>query len=220
MPKARQPNVQKAELPSAFSLLMPSWKAIALNLVTFIEIVIIPFIIELIGVILNKHGNGADIKLVFSIAGDLVSLLLAPALIVTQLQSIRGERIDFTLAVRQGLKFFWRYVGLAICMALVIIGGFVLLIVPGFFMIRRYILAPFYLVDQDLKILEAMRVSAEQSKRFSWAVWGLLGVELLFVVLSFIFIGIVLSIMYYCAAALRYDQIRAASKAAPKKRLD
>jgi len=210
MPKVKQTD-EAAELPNAFSLLMPSWQAVKLNFITFIELIAIPFMVELLGVIFVRHGHGPGANFIFSILGDVLSLLLAPAMIVVQLASVRGERIDLLPAIRTSLKYFWRYVGLAICMLVIIGVGLALLIVPGLFMLRRYILAPYYLIDQDLKISEALRKSAEQSKRFSNAVWGLLGVEILFVLLVFFIIGFVLSIMYYCAPALRYRQIKEAS---------
>ena len=205
---------QAQELPGAFELFKPSWQAIKLNAITFIELIVVPFMVSLIGLIFDHSRTVVGSRIAFQAIGDIVGLLLGPAVVVTQLASVRGKQIDFWPAVRKGLHFFWRYVLLGICMVVVIGIGFVLLIVPGFFMLRRYILAPYYLIDQDLKVLDAMKKSAEQSKQFSMAVWGLLGVELLFVALTFVLVGVVLTLMYYCAPALRYYQIKAAAKRA------
>jgi uncharacterized membrane protein len=97
-------------------------------------------------------------------------------------------------------------------MSLIIGVGFLLLIVPGLFLLRRYILAPYFLVDKELSINEALNQSAAFSKKYSGAVWGLIGVTILISLLGIIPVlgGIasaILGIAYYCAPALRYKEV-------------
>lgn len=198
------PNSPDIPLPGAFKLFSPSWQAVQVNLVTFIELIIIPVMVSLV---LTVLGRGRVARAPLSLISDLVAYLFAPAIIVTQLKSVRGEKIDLSQALKEGLKYFWKLLGLLICMGLLILGGLILLIVPGLIMIRRYYLAPYYLIDQDLSITEAMRQSAADSKPVSGAVWGVIGVSVLFGLLSLVLVGIVLSVMYYCASTLRYQQI-------------
>ncbi|HUD10112.1 MAG TPA: YciC family protein [Candidatus Saccharimonadales bacterium] len=200
-----------ATFPGAFSLLMPSWEGVKLNIITFIELAFIPVLFSLLGSIVN-HGSSTTTGTILQITADIVSAIFAPALIVTQLKSARRQTIDFSEALKTGLRFLWRLIGLTICLAVIIGIGFVLFIVPGFFMLRRYFLAPYYLVDRDMKVFDAMKTCAADSKRFSSAVWGLIGVEILFVLLSFVFIGIIFIFMYYCASAIRYNEIKSAAK--------
>lgn len=146
------------------------------------------------------------------LVGGVVSLLLAPAIPYVQLQSVYGNEVTLTDAIKVGFSKFWRFYGLVLLSALIILGGLLLLIVPGLFMIRRYLLAPFYLYDKDLKILEAMRQSAEDSRKHSRAIWGLIGVQFLLSLISAVPIlmlaSALLSVVYYCAPAVRYDQVR------------
>src|SRR5665213_1562316 len=189
------------ELPGAFSLFNPSMKAVSLNLITLIELVLIPVLVVTLGELM-KHAGGRAITSV----GEILSLLLAPAAYITQLRSARGKTIDFTEAVKESLHYFWRMVGLGIVLFVVIGIGFILLIVPGLFLLRRYILSPFYLIDRDMKVFDAMRASATDSRTFSVAIWGLIGVQVLLAVVTAIFsillgplsiVGLALYYIYY-----------------------
>jgi hypothetical protein len=212
-------SASKKEFPSAFELFKPSWEAVKSNLITFIELILIPIVIGLI-ISLPSWRNATSASSTINGAlflrdgfAGLISLLFAPALAYTQLQSVRGKTVDFLQALKASTKFFWRFIGLVIVMGIVILVGFVLFIVPGLFMLRRYILAPYYLIDKDMKIFEAMRASAADSKKFSSAIWGLIGVEILCTVVGVIpiigwIISAALSIAYYCAPAIRYTQVK------------
>lgn len=212
----RNSDNRSSELPGAFSLFNPSIKAVMLNIITLIELVLIPVLIVTIGGLL-KHTTGG----ILTAIGEILSLLLAPAAYLTQLRSAQGKTIDFSEAVKKSLHYFWRMVGLGIAMIVIIGIGFILLIVPGLFLLRRYILSPYYLLDRDMKVFDAMKASAADSKTFSGAIWGLIGVETLVAVASAIvsvllgplaIIGVVIYYMYYCAPAIRYLQIKHAIK--------
>jgi hypothetical protein len=67
-----------------------------------------------------------------------------------------------------------------------------------------------------------MKASAEDSKKFSGAIWGLIGVMAMLVIVIAILeavviwlyvIGLVVYYTYYCAPSIRYLQIKKASKA-------
>ena len=79
-------------------------------------------------------------------------------------------------------------------------------------MLKRYILAPYFLVDKNLGIMEAMNQSAEASKKYSSALWGLIGVTFLISLPGIIpvlgaIVSALLGIAYYCAPAVRYREV-------------
>ncbi len=94
-----------------------------------------------------------------------------------------------------------------------ILGGFLLFIIPGFFMLRRYYLTAYYVIDQDLSPTQAVKKCKEQSLKASGYVWGLLGVTLLLSLTGIVpivggLISGVLGLMYGVAPALRYLEIK------------
>jgi len=211
-----EPENRSNELPGAFSLFRPSLNAIMVNLVTLIELVAVPLLVVGLGGVLKNHGGS-----VITPFGEILALVLAPAAYLTQLMSVQNKKIDFTKAIKESMHYFWRLIGLAICVGVVVGIGFILLIVPGLIMLRRYILSPYYLLDRDMKIFDAMRASAAESKQFSGAIWGLIGVEILISLASAVIsillgplsaVGFLVYYTYYCAPAIRYLEIKRASK--------
>lgn len=157
-----------------------------------------------------------------SFAGLAWGVLFAPALIYAQLQILKGKSITFSEAARQGFSFFWRLVGLYILMGLIVLGGLILLIVPGLIFIRRYCLAPYYLIDQDLSIRESLRRSAANTKPVSGFIWGVIFVELLVglaggIISTMTFVGLILgtivTFVYSFALPMRYLELEHAASA-------
>ncbi len=215
-----QKETKKPELPGAFSLFRPSIEALRLNIWTFLSLALLTPAVFLAlaviggGAVDTLDSDAASVgNFIFSIcATAAVALVMAPALAYLELASVRGERTTFEEATRAGLKHWWRFLAVTLVSGLAIAGGFILLIVPGFFMARRYIFAPYYVFDHKGGTLELMRQSAADSKQFSGAVWGVIGVNALIGLLGvlpiLIPVAIILQMAYYCAAAVRYEQIR------------
>jgi len=139
---------------------------------------------------------------------------LFSSLIALGLNSVRSKKMSYKEALQNGRQFALRLVGLGFCAGVLILLGLLLFIVPGIFMYRRYILAPYYLVDKNLGIFDAMRQSAADSKEFSGPVWGLVGVTILLSLVGNIpIIGLAASvgqILYAFAPAKRYDEVQKA----------
>ena len=130
-----------------------------------------------------------------------------------QLEGAEGKKIDFSKLWLVVKELGWRMLGLYIVVGLVILVGFILFIVPGLFMIRRYMLAPYVMLDRKVGISEAMNQSAELSKLNTGAIWGVIGVMFLIGLLNVIpLIGgltsFVVGSLYSVAPALRYTQLR------------
>jgi hypothetical protein len=217
------PTAQKPKLQSAFNLFKPSTDAIGRNIGTFACLLFLPLALMLVGMApgqLTQSGSGlqdtgfAALTSLVEIVGVVALLLLGPALTYAELRSVRGEKVTIQEALRSGFRFLLRWIGLTICLSAILIVSFLLLIVPFFFMLRRYFLAPYYMVDRDLGVFAALKESASESKRYRGRIWSVLGVETLISLLTVIPFfgwmgGPILSVLYSCAPAVRYLEITA-----------
>lgn len=223
-----------AQLPGAISLFGPSWEAFKLNCWTFVLGVVTPILLLTIPVLLTllglysragdsnaplSHHTVAAYNIFMIVVGVLgvlaILIFFYPFMFVLKLQSAKGVKQGFRKTLSQSRPFIWRVLGLYIVRGIIILVGLVLLIVPGLFMWRRYMLAPYYLIDKNLSIDEALKRSASETKPFSNAIWGMIGVYLVLIFLGIIpliggLIGSVASIVYCCAQGLRYLQIQKA----------
>jgi uncharacterized membrane protein len=150
----------------------------------------------------------------------LWTVLVYPATVAFMVKASRGEHADVFSSIRAGWKYFWRVYALAILTAVIVMLGLILFIVPGLIFLRRYFLAPYYLVDRDLTIREAMKQSARESKLFTGYVWGVIGVILAFAVMSSLantvkyvgpIVGLAIVYLYFFGPVLRYRTIAEAT---------
>lgn len=208
------------ELPSAFSLFKPSLDAVLKNWDTFFIFAIIPAMYsQFVSRVFDSKAIDSFSALksidhigLYVAVLVVVSLLTLPIIPYLQLKSAQNKRVTAATAFNEGVGFFWRILGLGILVGLLVLGGFLLFVVPGVIMIRRYVMAPYYLIDQDLSIREAMRKSAEASKPYSKYLWFVIGVSGLLSLTSIIpIIGAPISLLltaaYSCALPFRYLQI-------------
>jgi len=153
------------------------------------------------------------IAVIFTILILIVFIMLQALLHGLQLEVARGKTPTFADIWEIGKKYWLRLFGLSIVVAIVTVIGFILLIIPGLIMLRRYYLAPFVMIDRDVSVLEAMRISAAISKPYSWWVWSILGVTVLLEVPGLVpvvgpFITFILTSIYSIAPALRYQELK------------
>lgn len=214
------------EMPGAFALFGPSINALKVNIRTLLAIIGLVALTAVIAVLIVRNvtgtagspGNSAALTpasllgILFFVA---VTAIVGPAVAYVQLKSAKGIKTSLSEALSTGAKYLLRYLALSILTSLIVGIGFLLLIIPGFIMLRRYYLAMYFLIDQDTGVLEAMRKSAESTKPYSWKVYGIMGVNLLFSFLSLIpllgqIAGAILQFLYSFAPAIRYYQINEA----------
>jgi hypothetical protein len=216
---------QGSELPSAFSLFKPSWETIKLNFVTLLSLYIIPLILGVILFVIDFHNVRFSFSanstrpafnagiLILSFVLFLIEIAVDGPLLYTVVKSAQGIKVSVSEAIKNGLPFVLRFLGLAIVLCVIIGIGFILIIVPGLILLKRYYLSPYAMFSEDLGIKASMNRSAELSKQPK-AVWGLIGVQFLLGLISIIpvlgwivsFIG---GIAYAAAPAVRFEQLKA-----------
>lgn len=146
----------------------------------------------------------------FSLAVGTIAQIMAQE---SQLEAAANREPAFHKLWATVKELGWRMLGLYAAMAIIIGVGFILLIIPGLFMLRRYILAPYVMLDKRCGIADALERSAKLSKINTGAVWGLLGVLFLISLLHIVPIigglaSFVIGALYSVAPALRYNQLK------------
>jgi len=213
------------QLTPSFNLLKPSMRAINRNLGTILSLALIPILgIVAAFIVFAIAGRNTDtpnpaasgIGFAFFLAAYVILIVVYPAIYLTLLKSVKGQEISLSEAFHEGLTYFWRFFGLIILTGLIVGVGLLLLIVPGIIWLRMYWLAPYYLIDRNLGIGEAMRQSKADSKLYKGPIYGVLGVFVLFGLLGAVpfvgsIVGTILQFLYYAAPALRYQEISEAT---------
>jgi uncharacterized membrane protein len=200
------------QITPAFSLLPKSIEVIRDNLLTYFVLSVLPVLLFNLAAI-NETSLADILGSPFYMTGSLLGIIFYAPLVYAMTKTSEGKKVDLNEAFSKGFPYFLRLMGLGILAALIIFVGLLLLIVPGVIMIRRYFLSAYYLVDQDLGIRQAMNKSATESKANSGAIYGVLGVMLLFGIIGIMpligpIVSAILAFLYSLAPALRYHEIK------------
>ncbi|HSW99139.1 MAG TPA: hypothetical protein VLF71_04830 [Candidatus Saccharimonadales bacterium] len=237
-------TAQPALFENPFRMVPPGLAALRINFGTVCGLVLAPPIVSLpfffLLVVLatyfsthGQHGGGTAtftaVSAVLYLTLLALAVLVAFGLVLVTLRSADGEKTRLREVLRLGLRSFWRFTGLLVCVVLVVAAGLVLLVVPGVIMLKRYFLAPFYMADQNLGVFEAMRRSADETAE-TGGVWSILAAFVALSALSLIpgvgwFLALAATVLYICVPAIRYREIQnvlaaRAKRAAPSKPTD
>jgi len=220
-------STAQAQPVSAFSLFTKSKEVVLANLPTYAVLFILPLLMGL-GANLNNGSrspitpafNGLDISPTQLGLGVGVAIIVFIAFIIVSvmvcalnLLAANGKKPGLDALWPFVSKFTLRIIGISIVTSVIIVLGLMALVVPGVIFIRRYFLAPYVLIDQDLSIGEAMRESARLTRPYPMSFWGLVGVNIILNLPSFVpvigwAISFVLGSLYTAAPAIRYLELK------------
>lgn len=222
--KSLQAKSGKIQMTGSWELVRPSYELIKLHIDQVIAINLIPSLVVALGSIVYVNQSkslGSTIQFI----GGVWLLINLPVAYYLQLAAAKGELPSTRECYQRGLPYFWRLLGFGVLFALLLIGGLILLIVPALIILRRYFLAPFYMIERNLGILSAMDISSKQSKPAAGYIWGTIGVMVTFMmlasILSYVAIfGAILSsvvpLIYLFGPVLRYKEVAASAKPTPR----
>lgn len=112
-----------------------------------------------------------------NIAGTAVSLILSLGVISIMLHLYAGNRPGYKELFRKA-HLFWKILFASILYGLMIIGGFILLIVPGIYLAIRFGFFQYVIVDHEMGPIAALK---ESSRLTVGAKWQILWLSLILV---------------------------------------
>jgi hypothetical protein len=216
---------KERQLTPSWDLLPASWDLAKKNVWQIVYLSLIPGLILTLGLILFRSfllnestamTSRETWGLIILCIGALLTLLTYPAWTYFLVQTAQGNEVTTLEAFKKGTPRLLPFIGASILAGLAIFFGFILFIIPGLILTRAFFLASYYVIDQKLGSVEALKRSMQESKPVSAWVWGVIGVTIVFaLVASFVnylpVIGYILSLFvaypYAFAPAFRYTEI-------------
>ncbi len=108
---------------------------------------------------------------VINIIGMVISTIIGIGFIKIALSFCDGQRPRFaTLFDFQGC--FWRYVGAQLLMMLIVLGGYLLFIVPGIIWSIKYSLCQYFVIDKGLGPVQAIKASGRTTMGVKGQLFG------------------------------------------------
>ncbi|MFW6114003.1 MAG: hypothetical protein ACOC78_03670 [Actinomycetota bacterium] len=141
------------------------WDIMKNNFAFFVVIVIIAWIAEgipsALQSVLSRHNVG--LSTLFSIIGFVVSLFVGMAFIKIGLRFTAGETADFD-DLWSAFPALFRYLVGTILYILIVIGGLILLIVPGIIWAVKYQFYGYFIIDEGREPTNALTRSGQVTK--------------------------------------------------------
>lgn len=115
--------------------------------------------------------NSGDENQNWGLLGIFLSAWMTAGYLKLVISYYDGKQLPFSDLFTQ-LKYFWRVLGATLLIGLIVIGGLILLIVPGIYWALRYSMTTNLIVDKDMGILEAMGESGKLTAGIKWRLLG------------------------------------------------
>jgi len=126
------------------------------------------------------------------------------------LKAVRGERIEVRDIFVVFQRNYWNAVIANIVVSIIVGLGIVMLIVPGIIFACRLVFVPFLVVDREMDVMDALRVSWDMTRGYGWQIFlmGLLAIPIVILGLICLFVGVFVSVMWISTAfAVMYHAV-------------
>ena len=169
------PSAGSATLKTASTIFKEAWQVYKARFGTFVGITILPFIFlapfSIISSMTEKGGAEkipgqlgilTIVSFVLLIIGIILEIFSQIAILVAVKD--RGEGIGVGEAYKRARGKFWSYLFVSILTALVVMGGYALLIIPGVIFSFQLVFAQYVLVGEGNKGISALQKSKAYTK--------------------------------------------------------
>jgi len=188
-----------ALLPGVISAYKYGWNKLWPNFGILLLIVIVTYAVS--------AGTSLIINLIvhrspyFSYLSLFISLPLSYGLAFCFLKASREGDVKFE-EMFTGFKYYWNTIAAGLLSGLIVLGGIILLIVPGIIFACRLAFVPYLVVDRKLGPVEAIQTSWKMTKGHAMEVFliGLLGIPIVIAGLICLVVGVIVSSMWISMA--------------------
>ncbi len=169
------------------------WKKMTENLGFFIILILIVFIISFFFSTFASlfEEKLPSLSLIFNIGSILFSVFMNIVFIRVALNIYDGDRGLIPDILSLSLPLFFKFLLANVLYFLIVIAGFILFIVPGFYFMVKYQFVLYLVVDKGMDVIPAFNMSSEITKGIRWRLFlfDLLTGLILLIGVLIIFVG-------------------------------
>ena len=150
-----------------------------------------------------------------------VALVLSPVeygISYAYLKAARDERVEVK-DMFAAFNNYWNTVLAGILVGAIVVIGFILFIIPGFYLACKLAFTPYLVVDRKMEVTEALRESWRMTDGHAWTVLGigLLGVVISIAGIIVFFVGVIVATMWITLALASLYYTVSRSQPAPSQ---
>ncbi len=133
----------------------------------------VPAGVEIVSSVLQKVLGDSPLSFVVSIASSAISVLIALGTTHIVLSLVDGKTTASIAEIFSRSDLFWKYLWASIMYVLAMGIGFILLIIPGVYILLKYGFYGYVIVDRpELTAIDALRESARLTDGIKWQLFS------------------------------------------------
>jgi uncharacterized membrane protein len=145
------------------------WNAMKDNFFLFLQIMITIIAVQIFQIL----GDGIPkVGLFFVLVAIITAIIIQMGGIVITLNIVDGKKTGYQDLLSQA-RFFFEYLIGSVLYALIILGGLILLIVPGIIWAVKFQFYRFYIIDKKMGPIEALKASGKATMGHKWKLFKL-----------------------------------------------
>lgn len=157
------------------------WQAMKKNFWFFVLFLIVTCTIEGVSSSFSDSKNDLTMNIA-GLIGLFVSTLVSLLATKIALDATHDKKLSID-SLKGVLEHYWNFLIVTILMGLIVLGGFILLIVPGFIWAIQFSMAPYLIIDKKMSIMEALKESSKMTHGKKWQLFAfglnLIGINIL-----------------------------------------
>lgn len=154
-------------------IIKESWIIVKKNYGLLLGTFALAFVVQIVLNILQKYGpTNFVFTLLLLIASVFLQTVVAIGMTMIGLKLTRGQSAQVS-DVYSHTEPFLRYFLTSVVRSLIILGGLILLIIPGIVWGIKYVFSLIAVVDKDIKMKDALKLSAAMTKGNKWKLFGM-----------------------------------------------
>lgn len=149
------------------------WNIMKSNFWFFLGVLIVAWVIVAIpsGIARLLQRESPGFGFLFNVIAWVVQLIVAIGFIRIALRFVDNEKAVFN-DLFSFPPYFWRYLGGYILYFLIVVGGMILLIIPGIIWAIKFQYFGYCIIDQNLDPVDALKKSSAITNGIKWELFG------------------------------------------------
>ena len=149
-----------------------AWKVFKKDWILVLAVQLLPIAVAIVFTMFtNDADQESSLSIVLTLAYLLVQLVVSMGVIKAYLNITRGKKVTKETFTSQFPNIL-SYLAAQILMILIILGGFILLIIPGFYFSLKFMFTPYLVIDKKMGPIEALKASGKITHGIKWDIVG------------------------------------------------
>lgn len=187
-----------------------AWELFKKEWISLYAVQAAPLVVAILYTMLvSNFDEQSGIALLLNLSYIVAQFIISVGVIKGLIEISRGKKVTIE-TFKSVAPYTLKFIAVQILMMLIILGGFILFIIPGVIFSIKYMFAPYLVADKGLGPIEALKESARMTDGVKWDIVGFLVATTMLAYLGILalFVGLLVTLPVATVAyILLYNQL-------------